>query len=745
MFQRLVVVLLLFVASVSPVVAAPGDQGPASDPATYVSDKFKVVARRLVEQIATTALNSACGDNKPVCQLVVGRVGAAFVAAVEKDSTAVKDALLGFFTDSAILGSFELAVGDVVEQAQPSEVRSALVPLTLCIGAYLTQKRPPTACAMKEARKVLTAALHIDQSKACADNDCLHVQTLATDIEAGRIPDAATVLYVLEALASQVGREDVRVYIGELNRFISDGPGIEGGMFEAVADFLRKPDPSFVAVAIRSYDESAYAGEMRPERGVTLMYPAKDALWGDLRKGCPALDAAYAAWQKERDGSKFFVRARLALAARTRLDLTALDALLVVKCGGDTAQFKRFVSQLVAPLHVNNLLARGPALLAAAALLDYLRFRDDERLSSDVRDLILFALQQNTLPAAVQVLRAKVGQAEDIAVAITDSCELLDARHLLTFTSVDLASAPCVSLLADGPKATKAVAGVTGKPTAAVEKERSDALKEVLERLKKAASIEIPELGGHLNEVPITELAKAAIYLADGNHVGARKVVLRYGITLLVEQVDALSVRLLGKSSEDCENAARSTSIFSGIDAACAAHILIQSAYYPIADSLWDTGLSSDNVSVIATQTYKSLLQNHSLDRTPIILTLGLGANQVWGHSDVWGSGETALTVLDKFGVAFYKHSEDRWTFETGPFVGGFLDALVRTATGDGKEHRNWIAGYTAGFPRLQGVDIGFELHAGVAVPFDIKSHDVGFVVGAALVIPFSTLFENGD
>ena len=65
---------------------------------------------------------------------------------------------------------------------------------------------------------------------------------------------------------------------------------------------------------------------------------------------------------------------------------------------------------------------------------------------------------------------------------------------------------------------------------------------------------------------------------------------LRYGVTLLVGEVDTLSVRLLNKNSADCENAPKSTSIFRGIGAACAAHVLIQSALLPDrADSSYGT------------------------------------------------------------------------------------------------------------------------------------------------------------
>lgn len=730
-------VLVVWIAAAwSPPARA--DDSPQTAAATYVSDKFKLVARRLVEQVAASKLQDACGDDRPVCKLVIDRLAAVFVAAIEKDQAGVKDALVGFFTDSAVHGALELATAALFDGPRIAEVRDIAVPLTTCLGAYLAQNRPPAGCEMKEVRKRVARTFSLDFAGACGDNDCLRIRAFVADVEAGRTPGVSEVIYLLEAAASRIGHDDIRIYLDELHRFLQDGPGIEGGMFEAVEAFLRAPDPSLVTTAIARYDPAGYAGPPVSGQGMSLMYPIADAQWRPLRAACPELDRAFKAWQDARDAGKFFVTAKLALATRQRIDLSALDALLAARCSGDTRELTRFVSQLVAPLRVHNLSARGVALLAAAALLDYLRFQDGDRLDRDVRALVAFALERAMLPAQVQALRAKLAATENLVTSLWETCEALDLRHLLTFTDTDAAPVACRSVVPGGPSLTRTVAGVHGRSTSEVVAARQADLKNALERVQGAVATRVPELDHVVEEVSFAELSKVLRYIAGGDGRAARQVALRHGITLLVDEVDRLSERMLGTRASGCEAAARSTSIFSGMGAACAAHILIQSAYYPIADFLWDTGLSASNVSAIGALTYKSLLQNKALDRTPIILNLGLGVN-------VFRSGAPALTVVDKFGLAAYKYSEDRWTFETGPFVGGFLDALVRTTTGDGKDRRSWLAGWTVGFPRMAGVDIGFEVHLGAAMPFEIKADDIGFVAGATLVVPFSTLFQSGD
>lgn len=733
-------VVVWFLVALSLAHVAHAQDGPQTDATTYVSDKFKLVAKRLVEQIAVKTLEDACGNRGPICKLMIDRLSAAFIAALEKDTAGVKDALVGFFVDSAVQGAVELAVGGLLDAPRAKALRDSIDPLVRCLTARLTQKRPD-ACIIKEARKLATTQLKLDLN-TCADVDCRAVAKLVTTIENGREPDVAAVIDVLAAIASYADHEDTRIYLLEVKRLVAGSPGIEGGFFPAVAAFMRAPAHLTAITTILAYNPADYTGPVvLGGPGSALMYPSADPMWATLRQACPEVDRAFAAWQHARDIGQFFAHARLGLLAKTPVDVAPLDDLMSAACHADNRQLVRFAAQLAAPLHARNLIDRGGAVLAAAALIDYLRFQDDKRLDRDVRELLLLSLTYNVLPG---VLGAQA--AGDPIATITDSCELQDLRHLMSFSATDAVSTSCVSLVAGGPNTTLAVLGIVGPPTAEETAARIADTSDVVARISEAATANIPDQTPAFDGIPIEELTKAVVYLAAGDKHAARKVLLRFGVTLLVDEVDQLSTRMLGKTADDCANAAKSTSIFRGIDAACAAHVLIQSAYYPIADFLWDAGLSASNISTTARQVYQSLLQNKALDRAPIILNVGLGAHAIWGHDDVWGTDAfTALTVIDKFGLAFYKHSETRWSFETGPFVGGFLDALVRTATGDGTEHRSWIAGWTIGFPRMAGVDLGLEAHFGAAIPFEFKAHEVGFVTGLSLVVPFSTLFQTGD
>jgi hypothetical protein len=238
-----------------------------------------------------------------------------------------------------------------------------------------------------------------------------------------------------------------------------------------------------------------------------------------------------------------------------------------------------------------------------------------------------------------------------------------------------------------------------------------------------------------------TKLIDAAIrsleYLKSGDSAAARKTVARVAIEALLEHVRDVVAQQLQADSADCEDDTHGVSIFSGFGAKCAVTVLIEAAYYPIADMVWDGGIDASKASQIANSAYQSILQSKLLAGSPILLNIGLGANAIWGAESVWGSDAyKALTVVDKFGLVLYRRRFAKETIETGVFVGGFLDALVRTVSGSDRSF--WLAGVTAGLPRIRGYDFGIELHAGAALPFAFESHkDVGFALGGVLVIPW--------
>jgi hypothetical protein len=248
--------------------------------------------------------------------------------------------------------------------------------------------------------------------------------------------------------------------------------------------------------------------------------------------------------------------------------------------------------------------------------------------------------------------------------------------------------------------------------------------------------------GGRAGEVDPAVLTRCARALAEGDTAAARLVLLRAGSDLLAAHLEAVTAEMVGASEVRCREDRRARTIFSGLGAGCAVHALLKGAYRPVAEYYWAGGTDAEG---LATAGYRGLLADEALRYTPIILNVGLGATVVAGRASQWGTGGyAALTVIDKIGVAFYKRLDERNPFEVGAFAGGFLDALVRTAADSGTEHRYWLLGVTAGWPRLGGLDLGLELHAGAAMPFELSSRAAyGFAAGAAMVVPFETVLER--
>lgn len=221
----------------------------------------------------------------------------------------------------------------------------------------------------------------------------------------------------------------------------------------------------------------------------------------------------------------------------------------------------------------------------------------------------------------------------------------------------------------------------------------------------------------------------------------ARRRMMRVGADFLVVQVDTLTVRVVGSEAARCqEQAPEWRSILNPLGAACTAQLLIQSAYHPIADYLSEGGLSAPGAARLADTTYRQVLQSPLLASAPVILNVGLGAN--WVGVNRPGEDFVALTLIDKFGLALLKYNGPQYGFEVGPFVGGFLDALVRTAAG--REEKYWLGGLTVGFPRMAGWDVGVEAHVGGAFPFTFHA-DPRLTVGASVVVPFSTVFDSEE
>jgi hypothetical protein len=265
---------------------------------------------------------------------------------------------------------------------------------------------------------------------------------------------------------------------------------------------------------------------------------------------------------------------------------------------------------------------------------------------------------------------------------------------------------------------------------------------EVLKVLRGLLRTIHPEALEQLEQsMPINEVTEAVQDSMERRDDASRRRLMRVGADFLVAQVDKVTLRMVGADASQCqEKDPKWRSIVRPLDAACTAHLLIQSAYHPIADYLGAGGFSAPGAARLADTTYRQLLQSPLLGSTPVILNVGLGAN--WVGFNKSGSDFVSLTVVDKFGLALLKYNGPRYGFEAGPFVGGFLDALVRTASG--AEEKYWLAGFTVGFPRMAGVDLGIEAHFAGAIPFTFHS-DPRLTLGLTVVVPFSTVLDSGE
>ncbi|HTQ08026.1 MAG TPA: hypothetical protein VMI54_29435 [Polyangiaceae bacterium] len=755
-----------FLVAPAPAAAAPG----SSDVSSYVSDQFERATSRLVAQLAVSGLETACPDGDALCKRVVERLGTAVTAAVTKDRAALTGALDDFFVESSVAAGLEVALRPLVraKDGDPSARRSeaetkardvwlrGLAPVVDCVAGRLAGTTRSETCSLGEkAADTIYLLKYAKDHEGLGEQDIDALKLAWQDLYGDHRLPPEIALRVLAALATadSVQRPELRVYFLALSEWAREG--LSDGLFT----------PTYAYLANLSGQVTEFTGMTDIVAGTLrqngFWNPDKDATTRSELAKCPTTVAAFDAWTRSRDAG-LGETWRAAVLRGSAVESSAFDPMLRAQdCSDPTAQktlakLKRAMRYQRGALDVYAVVTQyGPALLAGAAVLDYVRTRDDAELSRELRAMLLYAGARGTLFALNRVPPPTPKFTSVHAVLL--SCEFQDLAKKLGVPQArdPNAASSCVHLQDEAPAgghgadphgahaATDAHGGGHHAATASSEADDVAAALAVLDD-----AIATPASSPPSSEEPLgpetASFRSALRHLRQGDTAAANRAVLRLGVDLLVEQVDRLSTSTFGVSDESCTRDARSRSIFKGLDAACAAHVLIQSAYHPIADYFWDQGAKQDDPSKVAQGVYRNLLATPHLDTTPIILNVGAGANLIWGAKSEWGDGTTQLTLVDKIGVAFYKHTGESLRWETGPFVGGFLDALVRTATGDGKARRYWLAGYTVGTTRTFSTDFGLELHAAAALPFTSNNHArIGFAGGLALVVPFNFIFEE--
>jgi len=718
---------------------------------TYVSDEFKAVARRAFGQLVADQITNACPKGKPLCQQVVKRLSAAFEAALSNDEAGLRLALNGFFLDASVNALLESTTGGILSEISSKTLATALDPAMRCLSTSVAGERGLQACTLSPTEKSqLVQALKV---LSCKGGDCQTRDTIAQKVAQGSIIKPGDVVRLLVILASseEVERPDLRIFLLKLEAVLNEGTS--QGLFEPVLAFLSKEAPGLSHKAIIDFDPAAPLHE--------TLTSDKDADILAALQACQQPLEPFTNWQAIRS-TDFMLRLREQLLTGAQLDLEPVRKLLEYKpCAADKAtalrDFKRKLRYLFAPLIVHDVLTRyGVPGLSAAALIDYVRTSDAVQLERNVERTLLFGVAQ----VAVQVSTQKKLAAERTGGAPVRVTDMLPLRQALGSCEIQTAAAlygvripgqtpgpQCFSVVSEQQvNAPTVPTNTAGVPRAQWLQANAPTLLATLRPTLQEAVRRAQDLP-FFEGINSTTLLMAAEQLGDGNVNAAQRTMVRFGVDLLAARTDEFATRIVGNDGEKCLEDSRSIVLFDRVGAACAAHLLIRSAYHPIADYYWQHGIAESDLQPLSRSVYRELLASPLLDHTPLILNVGLGTNYVYGHRDVWGTnGYLALTVVDKFGVAVYKYSDKKTVFETGLFVGGFLDALIRTAINEGEEQRYWLFGWTLGWPRIGGLNMGLEAHLAAAMPFPLSDgHRYGLVGGLTVVVPFNTVLTPED
>ena len=169
---------------------------------------------------------------------------------------------------------------------------------------------------------------------------------------------------------------------------------------------------------------------------------------------------------------------------------------------------------------------------------------------------------------------------------------------------------------------------------------------------------------------------------------------------------------------------------------ACGVRVLIAATYDPLmAYAAKDNPTASDREALIEA-VYTNVATLDPLSQTPVLFNVGLGATVLYG-----GDVSSHLTLLEKIGIATRWGDRKQW--ELGIFAGGFIDALIRAATGS-SANQYWLFGATLGIRQFsKSSGFGLEAHLGLGLPYDLSQIPKQTVVagGLTLVVPFDVFF----
>jgi len=740
---------ILFVALLSQACASYQCYAATDSPSPYVSDQFKVVAKRVLGKVVSDQVKNACPQNDVLCQNMAIPLGRALQAAITSNDPKLKKSLNTFFINSSAGALTHVILknsSDISELPEWGNIHSRL---SQCVSsAVIEPNRVSPSCLFSSTETV--AALKLMLGKRCDNNPRVaNVCDLVNRVGAKQPVSPALAVRSLADLAilDGIDRPDVRIYLLSLERFLNYG--VDDGVFGAARAFLADDEN------VRQ-DSEALINSTPDAPENALWDKTEDSQWLVALSSCAMSSETFKIWQQARDERNWVENSRLAYLKGEPIDASPMEGLLSYKpdsCVNQDAKekirsFKRQTLYALSPIRVQESLSHyGVAALAAAAIIDYVRTDDEEAFQKNLLQTYAYGLAQIAYRRLVlNKLAEELSNPSEKRLDSTTlpsfkdaerTCEVAVVSSLLGLNS-EKDSDGCYSIALSTRIAHQALT-----PSAENIPSRDWLAKHAsdLDKAFGALLVQQVELATSTVAMPDTAiLFRVGNALRNGKLASASEILVRPGVSFLTDSLDTLTSSWLKADYAECSDNARVVSIFSHSQGKCALQLLIASAYRPIADYYGESGGVKRESSEVAQDVYDNLMKSPAINRLPIIFNVGVGANHIMGHSSVWGdNGYSALTVVDKVGVAFLKKTHADYEWEFGAFAGGFLDAVVRTAANTGKSERYWLLGLTGGWTRLPHFPFGIEVHLAEAMPFRLDSGGrYGLTIGAAIVVPWN-------
>ena len=746
---------------------------PAARAAPQATAEFKRVAIALAKRMSSDQLAKVCkdkrGSDQEVCELVAGSAEAAFEMAIDGK------------VDEAAINAVLVDLAARLTQAAVADAAQPLVQQIIADLAHETGGACQLTASRGGSRVPVAPADLAGKASACLIARALHGQTSDCAETEQQINSLALVCQAPES--DSAGDYKTLLALTQLRRLLSGGT--PSGAYDAVTRAAESYELIFAG--IDSPNDLSVFDDTELDR--VLAAQPDEARCTNLA----ATRQRLTQWRAER--SAVFVGLSRALVTFKALPSALIEKIPVSlpdpacpaghPLAAARAELEHFAKTYRTDL---TLVSRiDPIVLPAflgAILVDYAQDHNETRLRKQLEDFALRVLARaiaahdsNSLscgaascteivasnPAAPPVAVPPGMRPEEVQAVIEDRFSPKAARRTCEYQAVAAAFGRNIEL---GPLASCRKLGLlgaqdilgTGGAFAALlgpgfASSHGQWLAASLIRVRPGAAR--LALSGQLDaSVAYGNLLLALRGLGreglDDSSLGSLTSVLEEALRPLLEQgVPNFSRAVLAESARELrpvvarflDDKLVPLTCADGRDAAsleCGVRLLVGAVYDPIIEYISIEDPTEADRRRLATRAYKKALELDPLSRTPLLFNVGPGAT---GLTRFGGDDSLHLTLLDKFGLA-YRWGE-RNQGELGLFVGGFLDAIIRTATDSPEERQYWLAGATIGQRQFQCVPFGLGVHVAAALPFDLsKTGDrIALAGGLVLTVPADIAF----